>query len=54
MVHLEASLHAILVKMVDQDEDYMSTFVRELLIREAERRGMLTTEQRNRLMGAAA
>lgn len=54
MVHLEASLHSILQDIIQEDDDTQSTFFRELLIKEADRRGLLTVEQRSRLMGAAA
>lgn len=52
LVHLEASLHEVLVSIVQADDDTMSTYFRSLLIRDADSRGQLSEELRRKLVGA--
>ena len=54
MVHLEASLHELLVHTVNDKDDTMSTYFRELLIKELVSQGRLTNNDSMRLLGVRA
>lgn len=52
MMRIEPSLDSILQQILIDEDDTASTFMRALLIREAERRGALDHDQLRNLMGA--
>jgi hypothetical protein len=52
MVRIEPSLDEILKEIIAEEDDTNSTFMRSLLIRECERRGLLDTSRARQLMGA--
>lgn len=52
MVRLEASLHAILIEVLEDLDDSGSTYFRELLIHELMKKGRLTHDQCVELLGA--
>lgn len=54
MTRIEVSLHQILLDILQEEDDTASTFMRELLIREAERRGRLTPQDVHALIGAGS
>lgn len=51
LVHLEASLHDVMLSIVRDNDDTMSTYFRDLLIRDAIQRGRLTEDLRRVLLG---
>lgn len=53
MCHLEPSLHEHLIRILNDESESGSSFMRGLLVKELIRRGLLDDDTRNRLVGAA-